>query len=80
VAEDDLDLIVRRVGVFDRVVQQRRGQHHGILDVRLDQDVRELDRMVDVRRRFRVLAPAVAVLLGGKRGGAQHQFHVCGHR
>jgi hypothetical protein len=56
VTEHDLDLVVRGLRVLDGVVQQRRGQHDGILDVRLHQDVGDLNRMIDVRRRFRVLA------------------------
>jgi hypothetical protein len=79
VPEHDLDLVMRGVGVFDGVVEQRCCQHHRVLDVRLHQDIGELYRVVDVGRGFGVLAALVAVLLGGEGRSLQDNFHVSGH-
>ena len=79
VTEHDLDLVVRGLRVFDRVMQQRRGQHDGILHVRLHQDVSDLNRMIDVRRGFLVLAFQKSMLLGRESGGLQNEFHVGRH-
>ena len=60
-------LLVRGGGVLDRVVQQRGAQHLEVGHAALvHQHVGERDRVVDVGRGLRVLAPLVAVLVRGE--------------
>ena len=79
VAEHDLDLVVR--GVVSSIVScsSAAASTIGIFDVGLHQDVGELDRMIDVRRGFRILAAPVAVFFRGEGRGLQHEFHVGRH-
>jgi hypothetical protein len=57
-------LLVRGVGILNRVVEQRRAQHLHVCHAALvDQHVGERNRMVYVRRGGGVLAPLVAMLV-----------------
>ena len=67
VAELGGDLLERRLGVLDRVVQQRRDDHRG-LGAQLGADARDPQRVHDVG--LARLAHLVGVPLGGERVGA----------
>lgn len=68
-AESAEELLGRRGGVLDRIVQQRGHDHRQIIDARLiHQNAGERDRMVDIGGRVSVLAPLVTVFRGGEGG------------
>jgi hypothetical protein len=88
-AELALQLLEAGVGILDGVVQQRRGEHLGVGDSSLAREhLGERDRVVDVGRGLRVLAPLVAVLVRGESQRAEEQrevffrpvFHACPRR
>jgi hypothetical protein len=71
-AEAREQLVVRGLGVFDRVVQHRSDQRGHVGDAGLHaQHPRQLDRVVDVGAGVRVATPLVAVLLGGEGQGVE---------
>src|SRR5258706_4842443 len=78
-AEALAEFLVRRLGILDRVVQNRRGEELRVGDPHLvGQHVREGDRMVDVRRGLRVLAPLAAVLVRGEGEGVDDEAGAAG--
>jgi hypothetical protein len=75
-AEPSHELVVRRGRILDRVVQNGRKQHALVVYAAfVGEHVRKRDRMIDIRRRLRVLAALIAMFVRGERDGPDQLIH-----
>ena len=69
------------LGVFQRVVQQRRGDDFRVGDSPFHrQRAGQRQRMVDVARGMQILAALLAMAVGGKGGGLQNEGQALGRQ